>query len=166
MCPTLALPIGPSGTNDLVRAGTRRVFLGSIPPHTESSEGRGGALLPPRIGGARPSLRRESGRIRSGAGAPRKQLVGRTKVPFRRNLKRDKFYRKQAGFTRRISTREVGVYSIGSVAYDDDVRERRSRVKESLKRRKMRILRGQKASKAGTTTMSSTPGQMRMGMTT
>src|SRR5579872_7428895 len=84
MCSTLALPIGPSSTNDIARAGTRRVFLGSIPPHTESSEGRGGALLPPRIGGARPFCGANLG-APFWLGRPRKQRVGRTKVPFRSN---------------------------------------------------------------------------------
>ena len=90
-CATLArlaglpCPLAPLSLAMRTRAGTRRVFLVSIPPHTEISEGRGGdPQFPPAEGGARPSF------CRAISGSPvlvrRPTLANRrpNKVPFRR----------------------------------------------------------------------------------
>jgi hypothetical protein len=50
MCPTLALPIGPTLSSRFARVGTRRVFQSSIPSHSEISVGRSEAFFSPRKG--------------------------------------------------------------------------------------------------------------------
>lgn len=93
-------------------------FPNSIPPHTESSEGRGGALLPPADRGCSAI---SAALIRAHPfwhGRPREQPDGRTKVPFRRNLKQDEFYRKNAPFTRRISSCNLLISDATSITYD------------------------------------------------
>src|SRR6202041_590868 len=84
--PDIALPIGPYRSKNLARAGTRRVFQGSIPSRSEKfGRTRRSLLFSPQRRSSNVATERQQRLIPALAG-PAEHIVGTNKMPFGRNL--------------------------------------------------------------------------------
>ena len=123
-CATLArlaglpCPLAPLSLAMQTRAGTRRVFLISIPPHSEISEGRGGdPQFPPAEGGARPLFLPRDFRLARSGQAPHAGKPRAEQSAVQEDSGTLKFYRNGGSIDKPILWRKVVLSLVISIYY-------------------------------------------------
>jgi hypothetical protein len=109
-------PIGPNPSKSFCRAGTRRVFPGSIPSCSENfGRTRRSPFLPAE--GESISCDSPFSAASSGSGRPGATQVWCDQNAVREESRTLKFYRMRGEFTRRFSGSDSAISSVISVAY-------------------------------------------------